>query len=302
MGGEAELDVAAALYPQGADDLQAGRTQEMVLLVGQRLRGGNDDAVPGVDAHGVQVLHVADDDAGVRSVPHDLVLELFPALQVALQQHLSDGTCAKAAADHRGQLLQRPHDAAARAAQGVGGAHDQRKAQLLSHPLRLLQGGDAGVWRLRLADVVQELAKELPVLGLANGREGCAQQTDVVLLQDAAVRELHGQVQPRLASQGGQHAVGPLPGDDAFEDVRRQGFDVDDVGDAFVGHDGGGVGVDEDGDDPLLAQGLARLGAGVVELCGLTDDDGPGADDQHLGGKVRHACAPAVYSSKVILL
>ena len=264
--------------------------------------GGDDDAVPGVDAHRVQVLHVADDDAGVRAVPHNLVLELFPALQVALQQHLADGAGAQAAADHRRQFLQRPHDTAARAAQGVGGPHDEGQAELLCRTLRLLHGCDGGVGRLRLADVMEEPAKELPVLGLLDGRKGGAQEADVVLVQDAAVSKLDGEVQPGLASEGGEHAVGPLPGDDALEDLRGQGLDVDDVGDALVGHDGGGVGVDEDGDDALLAQGLARLGAGVVELRGLADDDGAGADDQHLGGKIRHGCAPAVYSSKVILL
>ena len=53
------------------------------------------------------------------------------------------------------------------------------------------------------------------------------------------------------------------------------------VGDALVGHDGGGVGIDQHGFDAFLAEGFAGLGAGVVKFGGLTDDDGAGAYDQY---------------------
>ena len=54
------------------------------------------------------------------------------------------------------------------------------------------------------------------------------------------------------------------------------------IGNVGVGHDGGGVGVDEDGLYALGFQRTAGLRAGVVKLCRLTDDDGAGADDQYL--------------------
>src|SRR5262249_45252228 len=54
------------------------------------------------------------------------------------------------------------------------------------------------------------------------------------------------------------------------------------VGGVGVGHDGGGVGVDQDDLVALLAQGLAGLGAAVVELARLADDDRPRADEQDL--------------------
>ena len=47
-----------------------------------------------------------------------------------------------------------------------------------------------------------------------------------------------------------------------------------------VGHDRRRVAVDEDDAVALLAQRLAGLGAGVVELAGLADDDRAGADDE----------------------
>jgi hypothetical protein len=78
---EGELDVAAASDVEGADDLDGGRPEHLVLVVGQRLTRGHHDGVAGVDAHRVDVLHVADDDAGVGSVAEHLVLQLLPADQ-----------------------------------------------------------------------------------------------------------------------------------------------------------------------------------------------------------------------------
>ena len=59
-------------------------------------------------------------------------------------------------------------------------------------------------------------------------------------------------------------------------------LDVGGVGHARVGHDRGRVGVDQHDLVAERAQGLAGLGAGVVELAGLADDDRPGADDHDL--------------------
>src|SRR5690606_3399437 len=57
-------------------------------------------------------------------------------------------------------------------------------------------------------------------------------------------------------------------------------LDVDRVGHLRVGHDRRGIAVDQHHAVTLLAQRLARLRAGVVELAGLADDDRGGADDE----------------------
>ncbi len=279
---QGELDVAAALDAQGADDAQAGRAQHLVLLVGEGLAGRDHDAVAGVDAHGVEVLHVADGDAVVGAVAHHLVLDFLPAQQAALQQHLVDGAGGQPAGHDALHVVLGVGDAAAGAAQGVGGAHHQGQAQPAGHLSRLVHGGDGGALRHRLADVGQHALEELAVLGLADGVQRRAQEAHAVAVEDAGVGQVHGQVEAGLAAQRGQEAVGPLALDDAGDDVDGEGLDVDDVGDALVGHDGGGVGVDEDGGDALLAHGLAGLRAGVVELRRLADDDRPGADDEDL--------------------
>ena len=66
----------------------------------------------------------------------------------------------------------------------------------------------------------------------------------------------------------------------AASDLRRQRLDVGAVGELRVGHDRRRVAVDEDDLEPLGAQRLARLRAGVVELARLPDDDRAGADDE----------------------
>ena len=60
----------------------------------------------------------------------------------------------------------------------------------------------------------------------------------------------------------------------------RQGLDVGVRRDLRVGHDGRRIGVHENHPIALLAQGLDRLGAGVIELARLANDDRAGADDQ----------------------
>jgi hypothetical protein len=49
-----------------------------------------------------------------------------------------------------------------------------------------------------------------------------------------------------------------------------------------------GLRVDQDDAEPFLAERFAGLGAGIVELASLTDDDRPGSDDQDALDIVAH--------------
>mgnify|MGYP000397879871 CR=1 FL=1 len=69
-------------------------------------------------------------------------------------------------------------------------------------------------------------------------------------------------------------------GDDFLDRLPGDGLDVSHVGRGGVGHDGGGVAVDQDDLVALLAQRLAGLHARVIKLTGLADDDRAGANDQ----------------------
>ena len=64
--------------------------EPLVDRVGQRLDRRDDDRVAGVDAERVDVLHRAHGDARVVGVAHDLVLDLLPADEAALDHDLAD--------------------------------------------------------------------------------------------------------------------------------------------------------------------------------------------------------------------
>ena len=280
MGVQGQLNVAAALNAQAANYLEAGSAEHLVLFIGQGLAGGYYDTVSGMGAHRVEVFHIADGNAVVSPVPDDFVFHFFPTHQGTLEQHLGDGAGGQAALHNFLEFRPGVGNAAAGAAQGIGRAYDQGQAHFPAVSPGRVHSGYGYIGRLRFADVVEKVAEILPILGLADGFQGGAEETDSIPFQDAGVGQGYGQVQPGLAAQGGQDTLRPFPLDNALDNLDRQWLDINPVGNIPVGHNGGRVGVDQDGGDPFLAQGFAGLGAGVVELGGLADDDGAGADYQ----------------------
>ena len=78
----------------------------------------------------------------------------------------------------------------------------------------------------------------------------------------------------------GSSASGPLLRDDLLDHLPGDRLDVGGVGHLRVGHDRRRIRVDQHDAIAFLAQRLAGLRAGVVELARLADDDRAGADDQ----------------------
>src|SRR5262245_2552797 len=62
--------------------------QPMVIAVCERLTRRYDNAFARMDTKRVNVLHVADGDAIVRLVSHDLIFHFLPAIEVFFHQHL----------------------------------------------------------------------------------------------------------------------------------------------------------------------------------------------------------------------
>ena len=112
--------------------------------------------------------------------------------------------------------------------------------------------------------------------------------------------EGHGQIQTGLSAQGGQNGVRALLLNDLGDGGDVQRLNIHMVRDILVRHDGGGVGVDQHHLQPLLLQGAAGLGAGIVKLGGLTDDNGAGAQYQHLLDIriLRHYLSPPIDATK----
>ena len=197
------------------------------------------------------------------------------------------------------ELLGRRGDAGAPAAEDVGRADDDRQADLVDDRAGLVERVGGARARHVEADLDHRLLEPLAVLGggdrLGVGadhlrRAGHADQPALV--------QLHRHVQPGLAAERRQHGVGPLALDDRRQHLRRQRLDVGAVGEVRVGHDRRRVRVGEDDAVALFAQHAAGLGAGVVELARLADDDRAGADDQD---RVECRCAWASASAVQLL-
>ena len=225
-----------------------------------------------------------------RLVADHLHLELLPAEQALVDEDLGDRRGVEAGLADALEVLAVVGDAAAGAAEGEGGADDRGQADVLDGGQRLVDGvGDGGLGVLE-ADAVHRLAEELAVLGHLDGLALGADQLDAELGEHAHVVERQRGVEAGLAAHRRQERVGALLLDDLGDDLRGDRLDVGGVGHLRVGHDRRGVGVDQDDAVALLAQRLAGLGAGVVELAGLADDDRPRADDHDRAdvGSLRH--------------
>ena len=254
-----------------------------------------------MDPERVDVLHAAHRDAGVVGVAHDLVLDLLPADEAALDHDLADGTGAQTGADPLAVGRLGLDDPAAGAAQRERRSDDGRQADGRERLVgRAVAGGlgralDDEAWRIRLTDPVEQVAERLAVLGHPDRLERRAEQPDRVPVEHARVGHRGGQVERGLAAEPGQQALGLLLGDDRLDRLDRQRLEVDDVGHRRVGHDRGRVRVDEDGPDALGTERATGLRPGVVELGRLADDDRPRPEDQDgrgLRARWRHDRAP----------
>ena len=272
------------------DVLQVDQAQS-VQLPAEGLGGGHDpgahvvvdigggvhgDAVAGVDARALHVLHNAGDE-DVLAVADGVHLDLH-AGEVLVDEH---GVILLVGEDDGHVLLNvlvAVGDDHVLAAQHIAGPHEHRVAQVPGGGKGLL-GGHGGVAFGPLdAGALQQRVEPLPVLGHVDGVGGGAQNRDVVLGQGL------GQLDGRLAAESHHHADGLLDVDDVQHILGGQGLEVQPVAGVEVGGDGLRVVVDDDHLVPQLAQGHDAVDAGVVELDALADADGAGAqhDDRLL--------------------
>ena len=238
-----------------------------------------------MDPHRVQVLHVADCDAVVRGVPHDLVFELLPAEDGLLHEDLLDPGVGDAEAHDPLELLGGVGDAAPASPERVGGPDDHRVARLLDEDGRGRIVGDRAAPRDRLPDRSHEVGEALPVLPRGDRLYLRPEELDPVTAQDARLRQLAAQVERGLTAHPAQDALRPLFRDHLLDERDGERLDVDRVRGLRVRLDRGGIAVHEDDPDALLAEGPTGLGPGVVELRRLPDHDGAGTD-HHRGPNV----------------
>ena len=87
---ECILRVAAAFDIQLTDDAERRTAQHLIVMIGQRLRRCDNDAVSRMNTDGIEVLHAADRDAVVVAVTHDFILNFFPTGNASFNEHLTD--------------------------------------------------------------------------------------------------------------------------------------------------------------------------------------------------------------------
>ena len=231
-----------------------------------------------MDPHRVQVLHVADCDAVVRGVPHDLVFELLPAEDRLLHEDLLDPGVGDAEADDPLELFGGVGNAAPASSERVGGPHDDGVARLLDEGGRGRGVGDRAAPRDRLPDRSHEVGETLAVLPRGDRLDLRPEELNPVPAQDARLRQLAAQVERGLTAHPAQDALRPLLRDHFLDERDRERLDIDRVRGLRVRLDRRGIAVHEDDPDALLAEGSAGLGPGIVELRRLPDHDGAGAD------------------------
>ena len=141
--------------------------------------------IAGMDAHRIDVLDRADDDAIVLLVAHHLHLELFPAEHALLDQDLVGRRSVDAALDDLDQFASCVGDAPARAAHGEARADDRGQADVGHRGQRLRQRLHLMRARRLEADARHRLAEPLAVLGLVDRIGGGADHLDVITLEHA---------------------------------------------------------------------------------------------------------------------
>ena len=231
--------------------------------------------------HRVQIFDRADDDAVIRLVADDFHLHFFPADQRLLDQELLARTGFEAALADFDKFFLVVGNAAPRATQGKGRTNDDRKTKRHLRLLRFFQRvGDhrAGGFQTGVGHRGLEF---LPVFRLVNRFFTGANQLDAEFFQNAVMRQFQCTIQRRLSAHRRQNGVRAFFLDDFFQHLAVDRLDIGHIGRIRVGHDRRRIGVDQNDLVTLLAQCLAGLRAGIVELARLADHDRAGADDEN---------------------
>ncbi len=231
---------------------------------------------------GVDVLDRAHHDGVVGGVAHELELVLLPAEDRLLQEHLGGRRVVQARppAD-AAQVLLVEREAGSESAHRERGAHDQRVAELLAPA-----SSSSMVWQMTDA-ATSAPASSTSCLKICRSSPFWMASTFAPMSSTPyfsriprswrAIAALSAVWPPRVGRIASGFSLAMIVSMTSGGDR----LDVRGVGEVRVGHDRGRVGVDEDDADALLAEHPAGLGAGVVELAGLTDDDGgAGSDDE----------------------
>ena len=278
-----ELHVRAADDADLLDDLERVAPQTLLEVLGNREERRGAVAVARVDANRIDVLDEADRDHLVLGVADDFDLELLPVEDGLFDQALVRERGVKAARADRAEFLDVVAEAAARAAHRVGRTHDDRIADLVLDEVdRLFDGmDDARAGRLD-AELLHRRLEHLAVFATLDRVQIDADHLHAIAVEDALLRKFNREVEARLAAEVRKNRVWTLLGDDLLEarDVER--FNVGGVRHHGVGHDRRRIRIHQHDLVTAGMEGLARLGARIVEFTRLADHNRARPDDENL--------------------
>ena len=248
FGIERPLDVGTAGFDTDcAHDGEGGVAHPLVFAVGEGLRGSYGDAVAGMHAHGVDILDGADDDRVVLAVAHDFEFKLFPSEERFFDEDFGVHAGGETAGDDFLEFLFIVSDSSACSAECESGADDERVfADLRRNDARFLHGVSGAADGKFETDALHGLLEELAVFCAADDVGFRADHFDFVSGEDSGVVEFEREVERGLSSECGENRVGAFASDDFVENVFGKRFDISAVREIGIGHDSGGIAVDED--------------------------------------------------------
>jgi hypothetical protein len=290
LGMQRELDVATTLDVQRANDVDARRAQHLVFDIRERLRRRDDDRIARMNTDRIDVFHVTNDDAIVRAIAQNFVLDFFPPEQARLDERLMDERRLEPDRERRAQLRLVVHDAAARSAERICRPDHERVAHREAEGDARFDVRDDRARGDGLADRDHRILEARAILGKSDRIDRCAEQIETVAFDRAVVGQLDREVEARLAAEARQERVRTFALDDRFERGRGQRFEVHGIRDFRIGHDRRRVRVDEDLPVAFFSQRPASLNARVIELGGLPDHDRARANHEDITSGHEPSC------------
>ena len=168
-------------------------------------------------------LHVANRDTIVPAIPHDLILNLLPALHALLDEHLrARGKRFPAKLAELLVVLRKP---TAEPTERIRRADDDREPDLLRGCNGLVSGRGSRALRAPLADLEHGVGEPLPVLCLDDRLDGRTKHPHAECLE--FVLELDADIQRRLPAKGHIDPVRLLVLDNLAHKVGRDRQEVD---------------------------------------------------------------------------
>ena len=172
-------------------------------------------------------------------------------------------------------------DPAAGSAQGERRPHDHRIAHFLCKGFRIGQVVDNKAFGHPQVDVCHCVPEKPAILGLFDNRGVSPDHLHSEFLKDARLGDSHSYVEGRLSSQCGEQGIRMLAPYDLCYRLGGYRLHIGAMRRFRIGHDRGGIAVEQDYFIAIFTQGLAGLCPGVVELACLAYDDRSGAEEQY---------------------